>query len=219
VREYVSVIPGRGVLRVTRAAVFAVVCVGLAAAGHTWMSRTGLSRPALAAGFTGAFVVALAAARTEQSFASIAGGLLGGQLLLHLLFSATSPAVGSAARAVPNMPGMPGMANMPMPGMPAHGGLAGLTGSGAAMVAAHIVAAVLTGWWLRSGERAVFTLLRLLAREPVRRLLAMLNTPTARTGRVPSGVCGGNGPGRSPQTLLRFSVIRRGPPGTLSPVV
>jgi hypothetical protein len=69
-----------------RAAVFAAVCVVLAAAGHGLASCATVPLWPLGAGFLGVFAVAAALAGRERSLPGIAGLLAGGQILLHTLF-------------------------------------------------------------------------------------------------------------------------------------
>ncbi len=73
-------------LRVLRAAVFAAVCVVLAAAGHTLASCAGVPLWSLGAGFLGAVVVAAPLAGRERSLPAIAVLLTVGQTALHALF-------------------------------------------------------------------------------------------------------------------------------------
>ncbi|MET9982861.1 hypothetical protein [Streptomyces rochei] len=73
-------------LRFLRAAVFAAVCVVLAAAGHTLASCAGVPLWSLAAGFLGVVVVAVPLAGRERSLPGIAVLLAVGQTALHSLF-------------------------------------------------------------------------------------------------------------------------------------
>ncbi|MET7692615.1 hypothetical protein ABZT06_32370 [Streptomyces sp. NPDC005483] len=77
--------PG-GDLRVLRAAVFAAVCVVLAAAGHSIASCATVPLWTLAAGFLGAVLVVAPLAGRERSLAGIATLLAVGQTALHVLF-------------------------------------------------------------------------------------------------------------------------------------
>jgi hypothetical protein len=77
--------PG-GDLRVLRAAVFAAVCVVLAAAGHSIASCATVPLWTLAAGFFGAVLVVAPLAGRERSLAGIATLLAVGQTVLHVLF-------------------------------------------------------------------------------------------------------------------------------------
>ncbi|MEQ6022061.1 hypothetical protein SOM70_05710 [Streptomyces salinarius] len=73
-------------LRVLRAAVFAAVCVVLAAAGHTLASCATVPLWSLGAGFLGAVLVAVPLAGRRRSLAGIATLLTVGQTALHTLF-------------------------------------------------------------------------------------------------------------------------------------
>ncbi|MEU3895967.1 hypothetical protein [Streptomyces sp. NPDC045251] len=73
-------------LRVLRAAVFAAVCVVLAAAGHTLASCAGVPLWSLGAGFLGAVLVAAPLAGRQRSLPGIAVLLTAGQTALHTLF-------------------------------------------------------------------------------------------------------------------------------------
>jgi len=75
-----------GDLRVLRAAVFAAVCVVLAAAGHSLASCATVPLWTLAAGFLGAVLVVAPLAGRERSLAGIATLLAAGQTVLHVLF-------------------------------------------------------------------------------------------------------------------------------------
>ncbi|MGC9498131.1 hypothetical protein [Streptomyces sp. WG7] len=89
-------------LRILRAAVFAAVCVVLAAAGHTLASCATVPLWSLGAGFLGAVVVAAPLAGRERSLPGIAVLLTVGQTALHALFglgqhgASTVPASGTA---------------------------------------------------------------------------------------------------------------------------
>ncbi|WP_217142219.1 hypothetical protein [Streptomyces sp. AC627_RSS907] len=73
-------------LRILRAAVFAAVCVVLAAAGHTLASCATVPLWSLGAGFLGAVVVAAPLTGRERSLPGIAVLLTVGQTALHSLF-------------------------------------------------------------------------------------------------------------------------------------
>ncbi|MFF4519900.1 hypothetical protein [Streptomyces bluensis] len=75
-----------GDLRVLRAAVFAAVCVVLAAAGHALASCATVPLWTLGAGFAAVFAVAVPLAGRERSLPGIATLLALGQTVLHTLF-------------------------------------------------------------------------------------------------------------------------------------
>jgi len=184
--------------RLTRAVVFATVCMTLATVAHAAMSPASIPAWAIIVGFAGVLAVAGALAGHERSLTTIMGGLLGGQFVLHSLFSsAASPVVHHTT------PGMPAQV------MTDHG-----AGSGHAMTLAHIAAAVLSAWWLRRGERAVWALTRRLAaraERPIRLFLALLLAePAAPPARVT--VTAAPPVSRPAGHAIRHHVVRRGPP-------
>ncbi|OQR60747.1 hypothetical protein B6E66_28510 [Streptomyces maremycinicus] len=91
-------------LRLLRAAVFAAVCVVLAAAGHTMASCATVPLWTLGAGFLGALAVVVPLAGRRRSLPGIAVLLAVGQTVLHTLFglgqhtaSVTASATASAS--------------------------------------------------------------------------------------------------------------------------
>jgi hypothetical protein len=180
--------PTHPVYRAARAVVFATVCVGLAITGHVMASRAPVPPVAAAVGFAALTVTGAILGGTERSLATILIGLLGGQFLLHALFA--------AAQGSPHM---------------MHGHLMAPSSGGTTMTVAHVAAAVVSAWWLRRGERAVWNLARRVATALIRPARALLSAPRPLTAapRVRSvaavaPVCG--------TTFLRHVVIRRGPP-------
>ncbi|MER6121121.1 hypothetical protein ABT173_00150 [Streptomyces sp. NPDC001795] len=73
-------------LRILRAAVFAAVCVVLAAAGHGLASCATVPLWAVGAGFLGVFAVTVLLAGRERSLPGIVAFLAVGQTVLHTLF-------------------------------------------------------------------------------------------------------------------------------------
>ncbi|MCX5362341.1 hypothetical protein OG864_26895 [Streptomyces sp. NBC_00124] len=88
-------------LRVPRAAVFAAVCVVLAAAGHTMAACAAVPLWTLGAGFLGVLAVAAPLAGRVRSLAGIAALLALGQTVLHTLFGLGQH--GTAAQAMSSM--------------------------------------------------------------------------------------------------------------------
>ncbi|MFJ3821705.1 hypothetical protein [Streptomyces nodosus] len=224
-------------VRSVRAAVFAVVCVLLAAAGHTL--ATGFAPPlwVQAGGFLAVFTVGTALAARERSQFGIGAAMLVVQGGLHLAFDATGPpdvptppamhlpglstethgaglhaAMHSEGlHAAMHMMGTPmtgmSMAAMP-PGMPL---AAPSHGMSAPAVVAHLAAALVASWCLRRGEAALWSLLR-KAVAFVPGLAAWWRTAAPLPGyALPTGPFA---PRRHPlrQTLLRHALSRRGPP-------
>ncbi|MEV6290322.1 hypothetical protein AB0M41_07805 [Streptomyces sp. NPDC051896] len=77
--------PGAG-LRILRAAVFAAVCVALAACGHTLASCASVPLWTLGAGFLGCLLLVVPLAGRARSLPGIAALLALGQTALHALF-------------------------------------------------------------------------------------------------------------------------------------
>ncbi|CAM5553563.1 hypothetical protein STANM337S_04567 [Streptomyces tanashiensis] len=230
----------RSPLRALRAALFAVVCITLAAVGHSSMSAHQLPATTLSGAFAATTAVAWAAAGRRRGAPTIAGALLVLQGTLHLLFStaghaATRPprGTGHTMAGTHTMPGMPGTADtlpamdaMPamdgmdaMPAMDAMDGMDAMVmatadpmGSGAGMLAVHVLAALLCGLWLAHGEAAFFTLARAAlayAFTPLRLLRAL--GPVPETPRRPVRRARRNA--RRPHTVvLAHTLSRRGPP-------
>ncbi|MER5377647.1 hypothetical protein [Streptomyces sp. NPDC002553] len=90
-------------LRLLRAAMFAAVCVVLAAAGHTMASCATVPLWTLGAGFLGVLLVVAPLAGRERSLPGIAALLALGQTVLHALFGLGqhgTTAVASTSRTV-----------------------------------------------------------------------------------------------------------------------
>ncbi|MER7751555.1 hypothetical protein [Kitasatospora sp. NPDC097643] len=100
------------------------------------------------------------------------------------------------------------------------GGLFGMTPS---MLAGHLVAALVAGWWLRRGEAALWRLVRVAASAAREHWAAPLRSAFALAAALLRGLFGAAGParrfgvrsGECPLPVgaaLRHSVVRRGPP-------
>nr|WSY53493.1 hypothetical protein OG999_27445 [Streptomyces sp. NBC_00886] len=90
-----------GELRVLRAAVFAAVCVVLAAAGHAIASCATVPLWTLGAGFLATFLVVTPLAGRERSLPGIAALLAVGQTVLHTLFGLGQSTGTSATGTLP----------------------------------------------------------------------------------------------------------------------
>jgi hypothetical protein len=186
--------PPQPALRLTRASVFAAVCMTLATAGHTAVSQAAVAPWAIGVGFAAVLAVAWVLTGAERSLATILGGLLAGQFAFHALFTAAQSG----------------------PSVMDHSGAPVVMTSGhssTTMTLAHVAAAVVSAWWLRRGERAVWRLARrvaALAGRPLWALLALLDSapviPQARALFRTSPLA------RPRSATLRHSVVRRGPP-------
>lgn len=205
-------------MRVARASVFATMCLGISAAGHTWMSGRPVPAAVLVPGFALVFAVALAAAGRSRGFPPIASLMLAGEAGLHLLFSAGQTSTGmTATPGMAPMPGMvmPGMPNMPgMDMAPATAGLVPMSPVGAAgMVAVHAAAGLACAWWLHRGERAFFALVSWVIEEAVALLpIALGATPPHSVPSRPGLRCAPDSRVSAyPEPLIHI-LVRRGPP-------
>ncbi|QJT03328.1 hypothetical protein G9272_26115 [Streptomyces asoensis] len=230
--------------RTLRAALFAAVCVLLAALGHVMMSGSEVPAWALAAGVAVTGIAGWCLAGRERGLALIVTVVVAAQTALHSAFSLAGPESGDAASA--GM-GVMGMGSMRMDSMDmdmghmAHvshldhashtghmghmshmshvGEAAGEGGSSSfGMLAAHLLAALLCGLWLAHGEKAAFRILRAVAGRlaaPLRLLLALPVTPDRPRVRFRR-----RGSARAPRLLLlTHAITTRGPPsGTAAAV-
>ncbi|MER7188586.1 hypothetical protein [Streptomyces flaveolus] len=89
-------------LRILRAAVFAAVCVVLAAAGHTFASCATVPWWSLGAGFLGAVLVVVPLAGRERSLPGIAVLLAVGQTALHTVFGLGQHGATAVTTAAPD---------------------------------------------------------------------------------------------------------------------
>jgi hypothetical protein len=201
------VAPGTGLLRLTRAAIFAVGAVGLASAAH--LAADGdVSAPAVLLSFPVVMIVVHLLAAGRRGPVGLFLGLGLTQIALHLAFMAASV----ATTCVPP----PTMSTMAMTG--GHPHLApiceSVTGHDAAgrlwpspsMALAHVLASVLLVLLLARGEAAVWALASCLR---FRSLIpgAVLLPPAARQLPVPAAVAR-----RVPKAVHLRMVRRRGPP-------
>jgi hypothetical protein len=179
-------------LRVLRAAVFAAVCVVLAAAGHALGSYASIPLWTLGAGFLGVVVVAVPFTGRERALPGIAALLAVGQTVLHALFGLGQHGTAAAASAMADASlveraariacGTTAAALSPAQAQRilADARLDPATGTHAAhpsadalssasllpslpMLAGHVLAAIATGWLLRRGDMALLRLLELSA--------------------------------------------------------
>ncbi|MBK3639257.1 hypothetical protein [Streptomyces sp. MBT33] len=213
--------------RTSRAAVFAAVCVLLAALAHELMSGGRVPGWALAAGAVATGAAGWCLAGRERGPALIVPVVVGAQAVLHSAFSyARSATQDSGGHATDSMGAMhmsggnstASMGAMEMSGGHATASMGGMHMDLAAggspslgMLAAHLLAALLCGLWLAHGERAAFRVLRAVGARlaaPLRLPLAPPPTPhhpLPRFGRPRSD--------RAPRLLLLVHAITsRGPP-------
>ncbi|MGW0611645.1 hypothetical protein [Streptomyces sp. NPDC002788] len=201
--------------RTIRAAVFAAVCVVLAALGHVMMSGDHVPPSTLTAGWAVTSVTGWCLAGRERGLRLVAAVAVAVQTALHSAFSLAPPTAGVPGDPNPMGTHTTGMGSMghDMASMPPHMGHTGHAPGGDSslgMLAAHLLAALLCGLWLAHGERAVFRLLRTVGSRlaaPLRLLFAVPAPPPppVRARRRTSD--------RAPRLLLlAHAVTSRGPP-------
>ncbi|MGW4914323.1 hypothetical protein [Streptomyces sp. NPDC004270] len=203
-------------VRSLRAAVFAAVCVLLAAAGHGLAMGDMPPLWADAAGFVAVFGLGRALAGRERGLPEIGAGMLLTQAGLHFGFDAARAATPAPASTMTMahmrthghvMAGMGGMGGIAQQHVRAHALTAHAT-------LAHVAAALVASWWLRCGEAALWSLSRRAA-ALVPGLAAWwcdapLPAPATCPLRAPAD------PIRPRRLLaLRHAVSRRGPPSAI----
>ncbi|WP_234330876.1 hypothetical protein [Streptomyces sp. NRRL F-4474] len=221
-------------LRALRAAMFAALCVLLAAVGHLLMSGAAVPWWALSAGFAAAAGTAWSLADRERGILAVTGAAVAVQAVLHCAFS--------LAQSLARPPAEPALSAPPTgtagaeaavhahhavhPAADAASAAAAMHGAGggheasalpmafmspAGMLIAHLLAAVLCGLWLAHGERALFRVVRAVAarlRAPLRLLLRPVTAAHRPRPRVrrPRRT-------RAPRQLfLVHAITSRGPP-------
>ncbi|MFF4361376.1 hypothetical protein [Streptomyces sp. NPDC001604] len=203
--------------RTVRAAVFAAVCVLLAALGHTLMSGSDVPAWALAAGTGATGSVGWCLAGRERGLPLIVTVVVAVQTVLHEAFSLAQSVTGASGPSVSmDMSGMGSMHMDPMDmahmdHMDHMGHAAADTSPSAGMLLAHLLAALLCGLWLAYGEKAAFRILRAVAgwlAAPLRLLLALPATPERPRRHLRR-----RRSDREPRLLLLVDAITsRGPP-------
>ncbi|MEV0599412.1 hypothetical protein AB0I82_08950 [Streptomyces sp. NPDC050315] len=206
--------------RAVRAALFAAVCVVLAAAGHAAMSGEAIPPGVLAVALAAVGAAAWLAAGRQRGLPAIAGGVLTVQTVLHLAFAAAQQADATPKAHMAGMPGAHAMHSMhsmhethSMHGMHSMHSMHGMAdGMSAGMTAAHLLAALLCALWLRRGEAAFFQLLRCVAALAFRALRLVVVVC-----RTPAPVRKARAPERTHPRVPRWELIadvvsRRGPP-------
>ncbi|MGY5014948.1 hypothetical protein ACWCY6_44045 [Streptomyces sp. 900105755] len=207
--------------RTTRSAVFAAVCVLLAALGHVLMSGSRVPAWALAAALALTGALGWALSGRERGLPLVVSAAVGTQTALHSGFSAAQVwTTHTASLGSMRMDTHMDMAAMNMGSMhmgPAHAGPVEYLGFGTGgtastgMFAAHLLAALLCGLWLGHGERAAFRIVRAVAGRlvaPLRLLLALPATPERPRPRLRR-----RRSDRAPRLrLLVHAITSRGPP-------
>ncbi len=199
--------PGTGLLRLTRAAFFAVSAVGLASAAHV---AAGDDVPALMAllSIPAMMIIVnrLAAGRRGPIGLFLGMGLT--QIVLHLAFMVTSIAPACAPSSAMTELAMAKHGHVAMACEPisGHGGAAAQLWPSASMALAHTLATVLLVLLLARGEAAVWALAACLRFRFVLPGTAV-QLPNVRHVPVAAAVAR-----RSPTPVHRRTVRRRGPP-------
>ncbi|MCZ7462212.1 hypothetical protein [Streptomyces sp. WMMC940] len=166
----------RGLLRGARVAVFSLVCVLLAATGHSVAGGHHPPLVLLAVGGTAVAVTAGRLAGRERTFGQIAGAVTVAQGALHLLFAFTGPDHSRTSPSVHSGPHVGHMSHAEQMGTYGPEVVTGAAGAGAEpfgaalapahlsplMLLAHLAAGLGAAWWLRQGEALVWRLCRLL---------------------------------------------------------
>ncbi|OEJ29681.1 hypothetical protein AS594_24590 [Streptomyces agglomeratus] len=198
----------RSPLRALRAALFAAVCVIPAAVGHSYMSGHEVPVSGLLAAFAVTGGLAWTAGHRWHGAATVGGGLLAVQGILHLVFG-TAREPGAGHHRMPVTSHQPAMDPEAMAAAAAHG----QGSSSLAMTAAHLAAALVCGLWLARGEAAFFRLARAvgaLAAAPLRLLLVVVRAPELPQPARPAGPRTTRRHGHG--VVLAHTLSRRGPP-------
>ena len=231
---------------------FSAVCVTVSATGHELASGAVVPWWALCAGWAGLMCVVAPLAGRERALPGIATTLLTGELALHLVFCAgqlgmPAPSTGAVRTMLPIGRRLCGGGADPLirshaggaPGAALPPGMSGMAGGAPhamtmssmftpGMLAAHLVAAFVSGLLLRHGEATLWRIVRLsqLLAKPLRAVLppvrlltavrtlalavAALSERLTRTGRHRL-----RAPYRPRLKTLLHCVVRRGPPAGL----
>ncbi|MEO3973075.1 hypothetical protein [Streptomyces sp. CAU 1734] len=208
----------RSPLRTLRAALFAAICISLAAMGHSFTSGHDLPLTALLPALPVTAAAAWIAARRRRGAFSIGAALLAAQGALHLWFAR----VGTVHSAPPSPAGHPA----PPPHGASGAGAAAdtmimadgtlLGPSPAAMIAVHLLSAAGCAIWLARGETAFLRLARAvgaLAFTPLRPPPTAVPLPA---GPRPVPHRHRTAPPRR-AVPLTHTLIRRGPPVSAAP--
>jgi len=200
--------------RTLRAAVFAAVCVLLAALGHVLMSGSHVPGWTLAAGLVMTGLAGWCLAGRERGLPLVVAVVVAAQTALHSAFSLAQPASAAQDMGAMHMESthMSGVDSLDTAHMGTSSGVGALSfWMPFGMYVAHLLAALLTGLWLAYGEQAAFRILRALAARlvaPLRLLLALPATPHRPRLGAPRP-----GSDRGPRLLLLVHAItHRGPP-------
>ncbi|MDT0346503.1 hypothetical protein [Streptomyces litchfieldiae] len=209
-------------IRVTRAAVFAALCVTLSAGAHVLLSGSPLPATTVVLVAAAVFGLALALAGDhERGFGAIAALLVPLQLAADTVFTTGRDACygpgGGPVTGPLRLMGVDLLCGGGDFGAPltrlATAGHPGPAAGPWALLAAHVAVGLAAAAWLRCGERALGRLLRAAAATTFRPLLLAVAVRTARATAAPPAP---RAPRRA-QTAPAppppgHSVLRRGPP-------
>ncbi|HEY3557172.1 MAG TPA: hypothetical protein VGL05_06910 [Kribbella sp.] len=177
-------------LRAARAAMFAAVCVLLAALGHVLMSGAALPWWAVPMAFGWIGTTAWILADRERGVPFVVLSTLGAQAALHTVFTLAQTMAPHAM----------------------HGEhMSGTSSLG--MLGAHLGAALLCGLWLAYGERATFSVLRSVALRVLTPLRLLAGTPV--TPHKPRSVPTYRTTSYR-ELLLAHAITSRGPPSGIA---
>ncbi len=190
---------GTSLARVARAGVFAAVSVGVSANGHALQSGHDVPLSGTLVGFALMLAAGWGLAGRERGGA-ILGWMLWGQLALHLVFGLTES--GGGVHAAHRTAALPGTADAP--------------DSSLGMLATHLGAALLCALWLHRGEAAALRLARAL-RTLLSGAFRLSTAPPAVPGPSRGRLYGGSGTPLASGAVLRYAVVRRGPPAPRFP--
>lgn len=176
-------------LRLARAVVFALACLVVSAAGHSFAGGASVGPGGFALGALGAVVLAYALNGRERGPEVVLAATAGAQFGLHELFAVTTPDT---------------VAHLGHQ----HGRLS------VGMTLVHLTVAMVTGWWLHRGESAVWIMLRLWAQGPLPVLRWLFASATAAAA-PPRPVAPAPEPERHIEWEIAAAVHRRGPPAPI----
>ncbi len=187
--------------RPLRAGVFTLVCASLSAIGHAVSSGHDVPVAGLLLGVVVVFAMAWAASSRRQSPWMLTAWMLWGQLALHVTFAYTQGAGSGHTDLAHAGQAEAVLAQEPMPAW--------------AMIAMHLVMALVSAWWLHLGENALFEFLRFMALALIPILLVVGAIPTVRESTAPR-FAATDEHSRSRPPYLRHSRVLRGPPFVLA---
>jgi hypothetical protein len=198
--------------RPARAGVFTVFCTGMSVYGHAHISHDAVPLPGVVIGALLVFGMAWAATARECGYRTILAWMLWGQLALHVALSATHTLFlgGGAVQSYYHHAlgaAHPGH----VPGMPPP---SASEDSAPAMLAFHLVAAMISAWWLRRGEAAAFALVQSLGGVLVPRLLLRPRPLVGIAAPRPTRPAPIDVPPLHDTLLPRVRMLRGPPPGT-----